>query len=287
MPAIGPLADQLLRISTPYLFAAAGGVLAERAGVVSLTLEGYVLGGACGAVFGSFYSGTAIGGVAGAVAVGLALGALHAWSTVRWRADQIVTAVAINLGVVALTRYSIRVAFGSSSNSPRVNGWSGSLDNPLVIAGLLVLPILAIVVSRTRFGLRLRAVGESPAAATAAGVSVAGVRWVAVTASGALGALGGAYLALDQHGFTDEMSAGRGFIALAAVIFGGWRPIRAGLAALLFAAAEVVQLHLQSHTAVPSQLVATIPYVVTLVALVSLVGRSIPPAALGGRGGRD
>lgn len=272
---------QILRIATPYLFAAAGGVLAESAGVVSLTLEGYLLGGACGAAFAAYYFQNPAAGVLGAMTAGLLLGALHAWATVRYRADQIVSAIAINLLVVGLTRFALRVAFGSSSNSPRVPGLSGSLGNPLVVLGLVVLPALAWLIARTPFGLRVRAVGESPTAAQAAGVNVARVRWTAVALSGVLAALGGAYLALDQHQFTDEMSAGRGFIALAAVIFGGWRPLPTALACLLFAAAETLQLHLQGTSGVPSQLVGTIPYVLTIVALAGLVGRSVPPAALG------
>jgi ABC-type uncharacterized transport system permease subunit len=281
---------QTVRIAIPYLFAAAGGAIAERAGIVSLTLEGFMLGGAFGAVLGAHYTGSAWLGLVGGVAAGLLLGSVHAVASIRFRADQVVVGVAINLFAVGITRFFLQLAFGSSSNSPRVAGFGGEaasgsaagfLANPLVWLGLAVMPALAFVIGRTRFGLRVRAVGEHPEAAASVGVPVNRVRYVAVIASGALAALGGVYLALDQHQFTDSMTAGRGFIALAAVIFGRWDPLRAGLACLLFAAAETLQIQLQAAQVIPSQFVAMIPYLLTIVAVAGVVGRSTPPAALG------
>jgi len=280
---------QTLRIAVPYLFAASGGVVAERAGVVSLTLEGFMLTGAFAAALGSFYSGSAWVGVLCGLGAGLAAGLLHAWASVRFRADQIVVGIAINLLAVGVTRFFLRLAFDSSSNSPRVPGFGtagggsalGPFANPLVWMGLLAIPAVAFLVYRTPFGLRVRAAGEKPEAALSLGVPVARVRWAAVALSGALAGMGGVYLALDQHQFTDEMTAGRGFIALAAVIFGRWDPLRAGLACLLFAAAETFQIRLQGANVIPSQFVAMIPYVLTVVALAGVVGRSTPPAALG------
>ena len=280
---------QTLRIAIPYLFAASGGVVAERAGIVSLTLEGFMLTGAFAAALGSFYSGSAWVGVLCGVAAGLGAGLLHAWASVRFKADQIVVGIALNLLAVGTTRFFLRLAFDSSSNSPRTPGFGtagggsalAAFTNPLVWMGLLVVPLVALLVYRTPFGLRLRAAGEKPEAAQSLGVPVARVRWAAVALSGVLAALGGVYLALDQHQFTDEMTAGRGFIALAAVIFGRWNPLRAGLACLLFAAAETLQIRLQVANALPSQFVAMIPYVLTVVALAGVVGRSTPPAALG------
>jgi simple sugar transport system permease protein len=280
---------QTLRIAIPYLFAAAGGALAERAGVVSLTLEGFMLGGAFGAVVGAHYTGSAWAGLVTGVAAGLLLGGVHALCSIRFRADQIVVGVAINLFAVGITRFFLQLAFQSSSNSPRVAGFGGAssgsalafLSNPLVWLGIAVMPALAVVISRTTFGLRVRAVGEHPLAAASVGVPVNRVRYVAVLSSGALAALGGVYLALDQHQFTDSMTAGRGFIALAAVIFGRWDPLRAGLACLLFAGAETLQIRLQGAQLIPSQFVAMIPYVLTIVAVAGVVGRSTPPSALG------
>ena len=280
---------QTLRIAVPYLFAASGGVLAERAGIVSLTLEGFMLTGAFCATLGSFYFGNPWAGVLLGVLGGAVFGAIHAVATIRFKADQIVSAVAINLMVVGLTRFFLRLAFGSSSNSPRVAGFGGdgnagvlaTFGNPLVWLGIIVMPALAWVINRTRFGLRVRAVGEKPEAAATLGVSVDRIRYGAVIASGALASLGGCYLALDQHQFTDQMTAGRGFIALAAVIFGRWLPVRAGIACLLFAFAEALQIQVQGTGVMPSQFVSMIPYVLTLVALAGLVGRAVPPAALG------
>ncbi|HZS62094.1 MAG TPA: ABC transporter permease [Gemmatimonadaceae bacterium] len=272
---------QMLRIATPYLFTAAGGTIAERSGIVSLGLEGYMLAGACGAAFGSYYGGNAWSGIVWGAAGGALFAAIHALATIRYRADQIVSGIAINILAVGATRFAIRVAFGSSSNSPRVSGGASGL---LEFLGLLSILGVAGLINRTRFGLRLRAAGEHPEAAATVGISVSHIRAMAVVASGILAGLGGAFLALDQHQFSDEMTAGRGFIALAAVIFGRWQPFRAGAACLLFAAAEALEINLQGTSAIPSQFVAMIPYVLTVVALAGIVGRSVPPAALGKTG---
>jgi len=160
-------------------------------------------------------------------------------------------------------------------------GFGALLVNPLVWLGIAVIPATAWLLYRTPFGLRVRAVGEHPTAAASVGVPVARVRYLAVLLSGMLAGLGGAYLALDQHQFTDGMTAGRGFIALAATIFGRWDPVRAGLACLLFAAAETLQIQLQGAQALPSQFVEMIPYLLTIVALAGVVGRAVAPAALG------
>ncbi len=258
--------------------------------MVSLTLEGFMLGGAFGAALGAYYTGNAWLGLGAGVIAGVSLGWVHAVASIRYKADQVVVGVAINLFTVGITRFFLQLAFQSSSNSPRIAGFGaessggsalGFLANPLVWLGLIAMPALGFVVNRTRFGLRLRAVGEHPQAAASVGVSVSRVRYVAVVTSGALAALGGVYLALDQHQFTDSMTAGRGFIALAAVIFGRWDPMRAGIACLLFAAAETLQIQLQAAQLIPSQFVAMLPYVLTIVAVAGVVGRSTPPTALG------
>jgi simple sugar transport system permease protein len=277
---------QMIRIAIPYLFAASGGVVAERAGIVSLTLEGFMLSGAFGAVLGANYSGSPWVGVLTGILGGLIFSLIHAVATIRYRADQVVVGVAINLLAIGVTRFFLKLFFDSSSNSPRVTGFGGNIkaagfDNPLLWLGLLVAPVMAFVIYRTPFGLRVRAAGEHPDAAESVGVSVKRVRYAAVALSGMLAGLGGVYLALDQHQFTDQMTAGRGFIAISAVIFGRWDPIRAALACLLFAAAETLQIQLQGSHAIASQFIEMIPYALTIVALAGVVGRAVPPAALG------
>lgn len=275
------VAAQVLRIAIPYLFAAAGGVIAERSGIISLTLEGYMLGGAFAGVLGGYYSGSPTVAVLCGIGGGVILALIHAIASIRFRADQVVVGIAINLFAIGMTRFFLKLVFGSSSNSPRVAGFGSGFANPLVWLGLLATPVVAFLLYRTAFGLRVRAVGEKPDAAESVGVDVQRIRYVAVALSGVLAGLGGVYLALDQHQFTDQMTAGRGFIAVAAVIFGRWSPLRVGAACLLFAAAETLQIHLQGNHAVASQFIEMIPYALTIVALAGVVGKAIPPAALG------
>lgn len=281
---------QTLRIAIPYLFAASGGVISERSGLIGLGLEGYMLGGAfCGAV-ASYYSGSPWVGLLGAIGGGAVLALLYAVTAIRFRADQVVVGIAVNLLVTGATRFFLRLAFHSSANSPRVPGFgaeqSGTglaslASNPLIWLGIIAVAVMAWLLYRTPYGLRVRASGEHPEAALSVGVPVNRVRYIAAALSGMLAALGGAYLAFDQHQFSAEMTAGRGFIALAATIFGRWDPLRAALACLFFAAAETLQIQLQSAQVIPSQFVEMIPYVLTIVALAGVVGRAVPPAALG------
>jgi ABC-type uncharacterized transport system permease subunit len=281
---------QTLRIAIPYLFAASGGVISERSGLIALGLEGYMLTGAfCGAL-ASYYSGSPWIGLLGAAAGGVAIALLYAVTAIRFRADQVVVGIAINLLVIGGTRFFLRLAFHSSANSPRVPGFgaeqSGTgvaslVSNPLIWLGIIAVAVVAWMLYRTPFGLRIRAVGEHPAAATSVGVNVPRIRYISAALSGLLAALGGAYLALDQHQFSAEMTAGRGFIALAAIIFGRWDPARAALACLLFAAAETLQIQLQGSQSIPSQFVEMIPYALTIIALAGVVGRATAPAALG------
>ena len=281
---------QTLRIAIPYLFAAAGGVMSERVGLIALGLEGLLLSGAFGAALGSHIGGSPWAGLLGAIGAGLVVAGLFGVATIRFRANQVVVGVAINLMAVAGTRFFLRLVFDSSSNSPRVPGFGGegagsamvgSLMNPLVWVGLAILPGLGWMLMETPFGLRVRAVGEKPDAVASLGVAVAPLQWQGLLLGAVLASLGGAYLALDQHQFTDGMSAGRGFIALAAVIFGRWQPVRVAVGCLLFAAAETLQIQLQGTQLVPSQFVEMIPYLLTIVALAGVVGRSVAPAALG------
>ena len=279
---------QTLRIAMPYLFASAGGVVSERAGLIGLTLEGYMLTAAFCAALGSYFGGGPWAGILAGIGGGALAGLLYGVCSIRYRANQVVVGIAVNLLAIGLTRFFLRLTFDSSSNSPRIPGFTergtgmlALVTNPLVWLGVLSLPAVGWLLYRTAFGLRMRSVGEHPAAAQSVGIPVDRVRWIAVALSGALAGLGGAYLALDQHQFTDQMTAGRGFIALAATIFGRWDPKRVSIACLLFAAAETLQIQLQGAQIIPSQFVEMIPYLLTIVALAGVVGRSVPPAALG------
>jgi len=279
-----------LRIAVPYLFAAAGGVISERAGMIALGLEGYMLTGAFCAAVGAYYGGNAWWGVAAGVAGGAAMALLYGVAAIRFKAEQVVIGIAINLMAIGATRFFLRLAFDSAANSPRVDGFgegtsaSGFLplvSNPLVWLAVLLVALVAALLYGTAFGLRLRSVGEHPAAALSVGVPITRIRYMAATLAGALAGLGGVYLALDQHKFSSEMTAGRGFIALAATIFGRWEPPRVAMACLFFAAAEALQIQLQGRELIPSQFVEMIPYLLTIIALAGIVGRVKPPAALG------
>jgi len=281
----------MLRISVPYVLASLGGAWSERSGVINLALEGLLLAGAFATTVGAFFAHSALVGVAAGVAAGMLVAAFYAGLVLRFRADQIVCGVAINLLLDGLTRFLLKAVFDSSSNSPRVPAFgeggatlAGTLLNPLVWGTAALVAGSHWLLYRTRFGLRVRAVGEHPEAAASLGVDPRRVRVGAVVLAGALAGLGGAWLAADQRQFVAGMSNGRGYIALAALIFGGWRPAWAALAALLFGAAEASQIALQaSGVGVPPWLVQMLPYVLTMVALAGVTGRrrARPPTALG------
>lgn len=282
---------QTLRIAVPYLFAAMGGVISEKAGLIALALEGYMLTGAFCAALGAYYSGSAWIGVLAGMAGGMTMAMIYSVATVRFRADQVVIGIAINLMAIGATRFFLRLAFDSAANSPRVDGFgddrvSGTgatalATNPLFWMAIGSVFLVYWLLYRTAFGLRLRAVGEHPAAAISVGVPVDRIRYLAAGLAGAIAGLGGVYLALDQHKFSSEMTAGRGFIALAATIFGRWHPRRAAIACLFFAAAETLQIQLMGRELIPSQFIDMIPYLLTIIALAGIVGRVRPPAALG------
>ncbi len=272
---------QGLRITVPYALAALGGTLSERSGVINLALEGMLLAGAFAAAAGSHLAGVAAGVVAGALG-GLAVAGLYALAVLRARADQVLAGIALNLLLVGLTRYLLKLLFHSASTSPTVPGLGGAGSAAVVVLTALGVLAAHLWMMRTAGGLRLRAVGEHPDAAHTLGVDVLRARLRAVLASGVLAGLGGAWLALDNHGFVDRMSGGRGYIALAAVILGRWTPLGGAAACLLFGFADALQVQLQTRApGVPRELVQVLPYVLTLIVLAGVVGRSRPPRALG------
>lgn len=273
----------VFRIAVPYAMAALGGAISERSGVINIALEGKLLMGAFGATIGAYYTDSIVVGVVSGVAGGAVVGALYALVVVRFRADQIVAGVAINMLAYGLTRYLLTIPFDSSASSAITVGFGPSVvGNPVAWVAVAMVIGVYVVVYRTRFGLRLRAVGEHPEAAGSLGISVARVRWLAVVTAGGLAGLGGAWLSLGQHEFFAEMSGGRGYIALAAVIMGRWHPLYAAGACLLFGFAEGLQFELAArNVGLPSELLATLPYVLTMVTLAGFMGRARAPGALG------
>jgi ABC-type uncharacterized transport system permease subunit len=290
--------DSALRMATPLILAALGGLFSERSGVVNIALEGILLTGAFASVVATYYTGSPWAGALAGVFAGLLVSLIHAVVSIVFKADQIVSGVAINLLAMGLTQFLMWIIWGSSANSPPVSGmahwslpdsWGAAARGanavighypPLVYVSIGLVAVSHVVLWRTPFGLRLRASGEHPEAVDTLGVNVRAMRFAGVLMSGALAGLGGAFLALNTHQFVKNMSAGRGVIALAAMIFGKWNPVGALGACLLFGYAEAVQMGLQGR-AVPTQFVQMIPYVLTMVALVGVIGRARPPAASG------
>ncbi len=270
-----------IRLATPLLLAALGGLFSERSGVINIGLEGLMLSGAFTAAVVTHYSGNPWVGLLAAILAGIGVALIHAVACIRYRADQVVSGTAINilfLGVPALLSGAL---FASTGATPQVPKEQLLPFAPIILAFALV-PVTWWVLNRTPFGLRLRAVGENPEAADTAGVNVARIRYAGVLLSGALAAIGGAYLSIGQSSlFTRNMTAGSGFIALAALIFGKWRPVQTMLACLLFGFAEALSIQMQGVSQIPVQFIQIIPYVLTIVVLAGFIGHSRAPRALG------
>lgn len=278
-----------LRAATPLLFAATGGVVSERAGVVNLALESYLLAGALGTAVGTLATGSALAGTAAGVAAAVAVALVHGIVCTRTRADHVVSGVALNLLLDAGTIAALASLYAQKGASPlfpadvkRAIVAARVLDlSLLTYAALAAVPLAAFALLRTRAGLRIRAVGENPACAESLGVDAARVRLGAVLVAGAVTGLGGAFLALDAGCFSKHMAGGRGYLALAAVVIGKWRPWGAGAAALAFGLLAAAADRLQVEHVVPDQVTQMLPYVVTLAVLAGIVGRARAPAALG------
>jgi ABC-type uncharacterized transport system permease subunit len=295
--ALGPILASTIRNATPLVFAALGGMFSERSGVVNIALEGLMLISAFAGVVGASLTGSAWLGLGFALAAGLLFALLHALMCVTFEADQIISGTAINLLALGGTGFLMVEVFGSGGTSPRISGF-GTLAIPLlsevpvigpalfdqsllVYLMYLLVPVTLFVVFRTPFGLRLRATGEVPEAVDTAGVSVYRMRYLGVGLSGLLAALGGAYLSMALlSAFTEGMTNGRGFIALAALIFGRWNPVGAASAALLFGFAQAVTFRV-SQGAVPQEFLQMLPYILTIIVLAGFGGRAVAPAAIG------
>ncbi len=272
-----PLLVAMLRLATPLIFAALGGTLSERAGVVNIALEGKLLAAACVSVAATALLGNVWAGALAGVACGALLGLLHASLTQALKVEPILSGVAINLGVLGATDFAVRRAGSSGLEAGR----TAPVEVFIVLALLSALALWWLFY-RTPLGLRLRACGESAPAATAAGISVSALRFGVLGVAGGLAGLGGSALALTGLGaFTPDMSAGRGFIALAAVILGRWNPLLAAAAALLFGLGDALQVELQTRgVKIPPDFLELLPYALTLLALIFFKTRSAAPASL-------
>ncbi len=279
------LAAATLRSTAPLLLAAMGGLLSERSGVMNIGLEGFMLLGAFGAAAGSYFTGQPFAGLAVGVLVAGLAGAVYAYWAITLRADQIVSGTAINLLGVGLTAFLVQRIWGQAGGSPSVTRLPTTwLDlSVLVPVAFGIVPVVWWLLRRTKPGLRIMASGENPRAAESVGIDVPAYRYACVIAAGALAGLGGAYLSIgDLSQFTTNMTAGRGFIALAAVIFGNWTPLGTLGATLLFGFAQALRFQVQAlGLPVPQELIIALPYLLTLVAITGLVRHSTPPAGLG------
>jgi len=297
MSAVGSFLEATVRTATPLLLAATGEVVVERAGIINIGLEGVMLGGAFGALIGATHAGVA-GGFLFAMVCGVAVAALFGVFALWVRADQIITGTAITLLALGLTGTLYRALYGATGaalsistsgvvrvpvlSSIPVIGTALFAQPPITYLAIVLAPVVWWWMYRTHAGLALRATGESPAAARAAGVAVGRVRFAAVLFGGALGGLAGATLVVAQAGtFAEGMSAGRGFVAIAIVVLGRWHPLGVAIAALVFGAASALQFLLQSMSlSLPYQLFLALPYLLTLGALAGVAGRVRAPAAL-------
>lgn len=286
-----------IRLTIPIALTAIGATFSERAGIINIGLEGMMLVGAFAGVAGIHFTGQPMMGIVFALVSGALLGLLFAVLSVTYRANQVVCGVGVNILALGFTTVMIKVIWGKE-------GISGSVD-PLpafTIPGLDKLPLIGslfrdqsiyffillvvivaswVLMYRTKIGLRLRAIGDHPQAARTAGVNVTNYRYAFVILSSVLASLGGSYLSLEQtHVFVNDMVAGRGYMAMAANIFGGWHPLGSVGASMIFAFAQAIRFHLTDFN-IPNQFIQMIPYVITLLALIAFKRRSKAPEALG------
>ncbi len=299
------LGSSMIRATTPLLLAALGGLFSERSGVVNIALEGIILFGALAAavvtqlIEAPFVAANPTArvwyapwlGLLAAMVLGALIAGVHALVSIRYKADQIISGTAINLMGVGIPAVVLAGLYHNTSISDPVKnrlpdvsffGVPGLSFSVLVYLAFLLVPVVWFVVFRTPFGLRLRAVGEHPEAADSLGISVTRMRYVGVMLSGVLAGLGGAYLSIGNlNQFVSEMSGGRGFIALAALIFGKWHPLGVLGATLLFGAFQATEVLLGGGKLLPPTLVQSLPYILTMLVLAGFVGRSVAPKGLG------
>jgi simple sugar transport system permease protein len=294
-----------IRLATPLVWAAIGGLYSERAGVINIALEGLMLAGAFTAAAVTFYTHSPWAGVGAAMMAGAFFALLLAVVCIRFKANEVVAGTGINILFLGLPAVLSGALFLSSGSTPQIPQeellptlsqllpmaprWRVLTDvSVMSFLAMLVVGLTSYVLYRTPFGLRLRSVGENPEAADAAGIRVNRIRYTGVILSGVLAGVAGAYLSIGQSSlFTRNMTAGRGFIALAALIFGKWRPVQTMLACVLFGFADALTIQMQGVVKLPSgedvpvQFIQMIPYLVTIVVLAGFIGQSRAPGALG------
>lgn len=270
-----------LQISAPIAFASLGGVFSEKSGVVNIALEGIMLVATFAVVWGSLATGSWLGGLIFAIIAGMLMASIHAVVTVTYKVDQIVSGVALNILALGFTRFLSQNIFGQETQSPfnphippQVLG-----INSMAIVLIPVVAIVWFVLFRTKFGLRLRSVGENPEAADTLGISVPMMRYAGVILSGVMCGLAATVLYPTQ--WVTGLTGGRGYIALAAMIFGRWHPVGAVAASLLFGFAETFRIMFEIQIPIPAQFVQMLPYVLAVVVLAGVVGRAVGPAAAG------
>ena len=282
-----------IRAATPLIFAALGGLFSERSGVINIALEGLMLAGAFTAAVITYQTGNPYLGMIAGIAAGGVLAFVYAVACLKFEADQVVAGMAINFLMIGLPALISGVLYDSTGSTPQIDKAFKlpMIGNQLSYASILafaIVPLTWYVLYRTPFGLRLRATGENPQAADSAGVNVSKLRYLAVIISGLLAAAGGAYLSIGQSSlFTKQMTAGRGFIALAALILAKWKPVPVLIACLFFGLMEAVTIQIQgvfkmpSGEPIPIQFIEMIPYVLTIIVLAGFIGASRAPRALG------
>ena len=284
-----------LRMASPLIFASLGGIFSERAGIINIALEGMMLTGAFSGVFVTYVVGNPWVGVLVAILAGGLLGLIHGILTIKFAGDQIVSGTGINIFALGFTAYMSQIVWGSRGASQSVQGlgtvsipfisdipFVGDVvgkQTPLVYIALIAVIASYLILFKTPSGLRLRAVGEHPGAADTTGIRVYRTKYICVIVSGMLAGLGGVFLSLGQLSlFVNGMTGGRGFIALAAMILGGWSPFGALGASLFFGFADALQIRLQSVGALPSQIVLTLPYILTIIVLAVFARRRSAPS---------
>lgn len=284
-----------LRVATPLVLCAMGGLFSEKSGIIDVGLEGKMLMAAFFAAATASLTGSVWAGVGAGIVAAEVMALLHGLACITYRGNQVVSGIALNILAAGLTVVLGTAWFARGGQTPPLGDserlmpifFPVARDNILVYAALLSVPLTWWVIARTRFGLRLRAVGEMPLAVDAAGVSVAWLRYRAVLLCGLFAGLAGAYLSMAQNaGFSRDMTAGQGFIALAAIIFGKWRPVPAFGACLVFGLLDAVAIRLQGVSVpgvgeVPVQLIQALPYLLTLFLLAGFIGNAVAPKAAG------